>query len=39
MCDLIEEYPCNQIFNYAELLKRQGKLEDALEWGKKALLL
>ena len=40
MCDLIEEYPCNQNFsNYAELLKRQGKLEDALEWGKKALFI
>lgn len=40
MCDLIEEYPCNQNFsNYAELLKRQGKLEDALEWGKKRFLL
>lgn len=40
MCDLIEEHPCNQNFsNYAELLKRQGKLEDALEWGKKALFI
>lgn len=36
----VEEYPCNQNFsNYAELLKRQGKLEDALEWGKKALFI
>lgn len=40
MCDLIEEHPCNQNFsNYAELLKQQGKLEDALEWGKKALFI
>ena len=40
MCDLIDEHPCNQNFsNYAELLKRQGKLEDALEWGKKALFI
>ena len=37
---MIEEHPCNQNFsNYAELLKRQGKLEDALEWGKKALFI
>ena len=40
MCDLVDEHPCNQNFsNYAELLKRQGKLEDALEWGKKALFI
>ena len=40
MCDLIDEHPCNQNFsNYAELLKRQGKFEDALEWGKKALFI
>lgn len=40
ICDLIDEHPCNQNFsNYAELLKRQGKLEDALEWGKKALFI
>ena len=40
MCDLVDEHSCNQNFsNYAELLKRQGKLEDALEWGKKALFI
>ena len=34
------EHPCNQNFsNYAELLKRQGKLEDALEWGKKRFFI
>ncbi len=36
MCDLINEHPCNQNFsNYAEMLKRQGKLEDALKCGKR----
>lgn len=40
MCDLINDYPCNQNFsNYSELLKRQGKLEEALEWGRKALFI
>ncbi|WP_338020637.1 hypothetical protein [Clostridium botulinum] len=40
ICSLIHENPCNQNFsNYAELLKRQGKFEEALEWGKKALFL
>ena len=40
MCDLIDKHPCSQNFsNYAELLKRQGKLEDALTWGKKHFLL
>lgn len=40
MCDLIDKHPCSQNFsNYAELLKRQGKLEDALKWGKKHFLL
>lgn len=40
MCDLLEKYPCNRNFsNYAELLKRQGKYEEALEWGKKALFI
>lgn len=38
--DLLEEHPCNQNFsNYAELLKRQGKYEKALEWGRKALFI
>lgn len=38
--ELIDNYPCNQNFsNYAEMLKRQGKLEEALEWGKKALFI
>lgn len=40
ICNLIRDNPCNQNFsNYAELLKRQGKFEEALEWGKKALFL
>lgn len=40
ICNLIRENPCNQNFsNYAELLKRQGKFEEALEWSKKALFL
>ena len=38
--ELIDNHPCNQNFsNYAEMLKRQGKLEEALEWGKKALFI
>lgn len=38
--DLINRNPCNQNFsNYAELLKRQGRFEEALEWGNKALFL
>lgn len=38
--DLIKRNPCNQNFsNYAELLKRQGRFEEALEWGNKALFL
>lgn len=38
--DLIEKNPCNQNFsNYAELLKRLGKYEEALSWGMKALYL
>lgn len=38
--DLIRRNPCNQNFsNYAELLKRQGRFEEALDWGKKALFL
>ncbi|WP_310443548.1 SEC-C metal-binding domain-containing protein [Tissierella sp.] len=40
MRNLIHENPCNQNFsNYAELLKRRGNFEEALEWGKKALFL
>ncbi len=38
--DLIKSNPCNQNFsNYAELLKRQGRFEEALDWGIKALFL
>lgn len=38
--DLIKRNPCNQNFsNYAELLKRQGRYEEALHWGNKALFL
>lgn len=38
--NLIHENPCNQNFsNYAELLKRQGNFEEALNWGRKALFL
>lgn len=38
--DLIERNPCNQNFsNYAELLKRQGRFEEALDWGNKGLFL
>jgi tetratricopeptide (TPR) repeat protein len=38
--DLIKRNPCNQNFsNYAELLKRQGRFEEALDWGNKALFL
>lgn len=38
--DLIKKNPCNQNFsNYAELLKRQGRFEEALDWGNKALFL
>lgn len=38
--DLIKRNPCNQNFsNYAELLKRMEKYDDALVWGKKALYL
>ncbi|TDT71506.1 tetratricopeptide repeat protein [Hypnocyclicus thermotrophus] len=38
--DLIKINPCNQNFsNYAELLKRQGRFEEALGWGNKALFL
>lgn len=38
--DLIKKNPCNQNFsNYAELLKRQGHFEEALDWGNKALFL
>lgn len=38
--DLIKRNPCNQNFsNYAELLKRMERYDDALVWGKKALYL
>ena len=37
---LVIEDPCNQNYsNYAELLKRQGNLTEALEWGRKALFI
>lgn len=40
MLDLINRNPCNQNFsNYAELLKRLGRYEEALTWGIKALYL
>lgn len=40
MKDLIKENPCNQNFsNYAELLKRKGDYEEALNWARKALFL
>lgn len=37
---LIDKNPCNQNFsNYAELLKRLGRYEEAFSWGMKALYL
>ena len=38
--ELLKERPCNQNFsNYAELLKRRGKFEEAINWAKKALFI